>query len=96
MREGATAAAALETPRQYEVDCVLLDLGPPDVDGLDLLTRLRQLDDHAVVVALTGRGDLETVVEAMKPGAEILGVARSMLYAKLQERGIVREGSERS
>jgi len=68
--EAATAAAAVEYLEQHDLDLVLLDLGLPDMDGLALLSRLRQIDDGLVVVVLTGRGDIETVVEAMKRGAE--------------------------
>jgi two-component system, NtrC family, response regulator AtoC len=68
--EAATAVAAQDMLRRHDVDLVLLDLGLPDMDGLDLLSLLRQVDDRVVVVVLTGRGDIETVVEAMKRGAE--------------------------
>jgi DNA-binding NtrC family response regulator len=68
--EAATAAAATDQLERQDHDLVLLDLGLPDMDGLELLARLRQIDDRLVVVVLTGRGDIETVVEAMKRGAE--------------------------
>jgi len=68
--EADTAAAALEQFERRDMAMVLLDLGLPDMDGLDLLVRLRQIDEHAAVVVLTGRGDIETVVEAMRRGAE--------------------------
>ena len=51
-------------------DVVLLDLGLPDVDGLDLLPRLVSVEGNATVVVLTGRDDIQTVVEAMKRGAD--------------------------
>ncbi|MFH1176091.1 MAG: sigma-54 dependent transcriptional regulator, partial [Acidobacteriota bacterium] len=68
--EAATAGEALELLRRSDMELVLLDLGLPDMDGLELLSRVRIHDENQVVVVLTGRGDIETVVEAMKRGAE--------------------------
>lgn len=49
-------------------DVVLLDLHLPDGSGMDLLARLRDAD--AVVIMMTGQGDVEVAVEAMRVGAE--------------------------
>jgi two-component system response regulator AtoC len=68
----AVAADGREAQKHLEgadAEVVLLDLGLPDIDGLELLPLLKQIDPHAAVVVLTGRGDIETVVEAMKAGA---------------------------
>ena len=70
VHEAETAAAALDKFEQRDMALVLLDLGLPDMDGLDLLVRLRQIDEHTAVVVLTGRGDIETVVDAMRRGAD--------------------------
>ena len=51
-------------------DLVILDLDLPDVAGLEVLERLRAIDEDAVVVMLTGNADLENAVEAMRAGAE--------------------------
>ncbi len=64
---GAEALAFLE---RRAADVVVLDLGLPDVDGLDLLPRLVSVEGNATVVVLTGRDDIQTVVEAMKRGAD--------------------------
>ena len=52
-----------------DVDLLLLDLGLPDRDGLDVLRLLRKLTDVPVVV-LTARGDERTVVRALRLGAD--------------------------
>ncbi|OYW05403.1 MAG: hypothetical protein B7X11_01980 [Acidobacteria bacterium 37-65-4] len=64
---GREALAFLE---RRAADVVVLDLGLPDVDGLDLLPRLVSVEGNATVVVLTGRDDIQTVVEAMKRGAD--------------------------
>lgn len=64
-----SAAEASELLAAREAGLILLDLGLPDMDGLELLSRLKATEDAPVVV-LTGRSDIATVVEAMKRGAE--------------------------
>ena len=44
---------------------VITDLKMAEMDGLELLNRLRQADDHLPVVLMTAYGTVETAVEAM-------------------------------
>jgi len=82
--EAADAASAITYLEARDTDVVILDLGLPDMDGLELLTRLRQIDEDAVVVIMTGRDDIRTVVEAMNRGASNFLVKPADL-ATLQE-----------
>jgi DNA-binding NtrC family response regulator len=66
----ADASSALKVLEHVSVEVVMLDLGLPDMDGLDLLSRVVNLEDHPAAVVLTGRDTLETVVEAMCRGAQ--------------------------
>ena len=50
-------------------DLLLLDLGLPDTDGLDVLRTLRTVSDMSVVV-LTARGDERSVVRGLRLGAD--------------------------
>ncbi|MBU6529647.1 response regulator transcription factor [Streptomyces mayonensis] len=50
-------------------DLLLLDLGLPDVDGLEVLRSLRAVSDMPVVV-LTARGDERSVVRGLRIGAD--------------------------
>jgi DNA-binding response OmpR family regulator len=50
-------------------DVLLLDLGLPDVDGLEVLRSLRAVSDLSVVV-LTARGDERSVVRGLRLGAD--------------------------
>lgn len=49
--------------------CVITDVRMPDMSGLDLLRRLRELSCTLPVVVMTGHGDIQLAVEAMKAGA---------------------------
>lgn len=51
-------------------DLVLLDLGLPDGDGLDLCRELREAGDHMPIIALTARGTLHDRVAGLQVGAD--------------------------
>lgn len=51
------------------VDLVLTDLKMPRLDGMDLLTHVKEEFPDTEVVILTGHGTVETAVDAMKKGA---------------------------
>jgi DNA-binding NtrC family response regulator len=63
-----TGAAGIQAYRNRIADVVLLDLGLPDMTGIQVLEALRKYD--ATVVMLTGQGDIATAVQAMQLGAE--------------------------
>jgi len=56
--------------RHSEAQVILLDLGLPDLDGLEVLRKLRQVDDDVVVIVLTARDDERSVVLALRLGAD--------------------------
>ena len=49
--------------------CVLLDVRMPEMDGLTVLSRIRDVSATLPVIILTGHGDVSTAVAAMKNGA---------------------------
>ncbi|MET7998877.1 response regulator transcription factor [Amycolatopsis sp. NPDC005232] len=55
--------------RHREADLLLLDLGLPDLDGLDVLRKIRQVSAVPVIV-LTARGDERSVVRGLRLGAD--------------------------
>jgi DNA-binding response OmpR family regulator len=65
-RHVATGAAALAAPVG---DFVLLDLGLPDIDGIDVCRRLRQAGDVPIIM-LTARGDEADRVLGLEIGAD--------------------------
>jgi two-component system response regulator AtoC len=67
--EAATGAEALETVRTTQVDLALLDIRLPDLDGIEVLERLKALDEGIEVVLVTAVQTVRTAVAAMKLGA---------------------------
>jgi DNA-binding NtrC family response regulator len=59
----------LETIKKNAIDLVLLDMKLPDVDGLDVLKRVKELDSEILVIMMTAYSDIQTAVAAMKSGA---------------------------
>ncbi|MGP3769592.1 response regulator transcription factor [Streptomyces sp. SDT5-1] len=55
--------------RKDHADFVLLDLGLPDMHGLEMLRRLRRVSSVPVIV-LTARGDERTVLQGLTSGAD--------------------------
>ncbi len=48
---------------------VFLDLGLPDIDGMDILSRLTKHYEGVEVIIITGRGSIDSAIEAIKKGA---------------------------
>src|SRR4029077_753048 len=63
-----SAAGALQAYERARPDVVILDMGLPDANGLEVLEHLR--GQGVAVIMLTGQGDIETAVRAMQLGAE--------------------------
>ena len=53
----------------FRPDITFLDFRVGDADGIEILGQLRARDRHAHVVMMTGHGDIELAVRAMKQGA---------------------------
>lgn len=56
--------------KSKRVDVILLDLMLKDANGLDLLKSIRAHSKQVVIIIITGIKDLNTVIEAMKSGAD--------------------------
>src|SRR5262245_26060079 len=62
----SSAAEFLSCLPIAEPGCVLLDLRMPDMNGLEVQDRLAEVGASLPIVFLTGYGDIETTVRAMK------------------------------
>ena len=68
-RTFASAAEFLIADRDDAPGCVVLDVGLPGMSGIDLQGAMAKMDRAPPIVFLTGRGDIDTSVRAMKAGA---------------------------
>src|SRR5580658_5758570 len=64
-----TGADAITQVALYHPDLVILDLGLPDMDGLEVCRRIREFSDAPIVV-LSAYGDEHRKVEALDGGAD--------------------------
>ena len=63
------ARSGLESISQDYEGVVLCDYNMPGMDGLEMLDRIRAMDETIPVIILTGQGDISTAVTAMQQGA---------------------------
>ncbi len=93
--EAETAGTGIEALRGAAVDLVILDLGLPDMDGLEVITAIREFSPVPILV-LSVRSDETDKVEALDRGANDymvkpfgIGELMARLRAALRPRGDV-------
>src|SRR5437867_9153538 len=95
----ADGPQALDTLRSSQVDLVLLDIRLPDMDGIEVLERMKAIDDGVEVILVTAVKTVRTAVAAMKLGAfdyltkpfeeaELLSLSRRALERRALEREV--------
>jgi len=80
----ADGASALAIADGFHPEVVLLDLGLPDISGLDLISSLHELDELTGIVVLTATSEIAVVVKAMRLGAENF-LVKPVTLATLEE-----------
>jgi two-component system KDP operon response regulator KdpE len=96
--EAGTGRDALDLIAREAPEVVLLDLGLPDLDGLEVIRRLRTSGSKTAVIVLSSRGDERGKVEALDLGAddyvtkpfgmgELVARIRTALRHRLQVQG---------
>jgi two-component system, LuxR family, response regulator FixJ len=69
VRSFDSAKAFLDELPDAALGCVITDVRMPDMSGIELLRRLKELKIGVPVIVITGHGDIALAVEAMKIGA---------------------------
>jgi DNA-binding NtrC family response regulator len=59
----------LEAAQNEMFDLIFSDIKMPEMDGIELLTQLKEKDIEAPIVMISGHGNIETAVECIKKGA---------------------------
>jgi two-component system, OmpR family, phosphate regulon response regulator PhoB len=67
--EAHNGATAIQMIRGGNVDAVVLDLGLPEISGLDVLTSVRDVSDVPILI-LSGRSDEGDVIQGLRLGAD--------------------------
>ena len=60
---------ALPMIEKNVIDLILLDMRLPDIDGLEVLKKIKEFDNEILVIMMTAYSDVQTAVSAMKSGA---------------------------
>ena len=69
LRTFSTAGSALEAIKDDPPDLVLLDIGLPDMSGVDALRQIKKVSPDVLVVMVTASTDINTAISTMKLGA---------------------------
>jgi two-component system response regulator AtoC len=60
---------ALSLIKKSIIDLILLDMKLPDIDGLEVLKKIKEFDTEILVIMMTAYSDIQTAVSSMKSGA---------------------------
>ena len=69
VRTYESATAFLSQLKAGERGCIVTDVRMPEMSGIELLRRLKEMSIDLPVIVITGHGDVSLAVEAMKAGA---------------------------
>ncbi|NQY73436.1 MAG: response regulator [Candidatus Margulisbacteria bacterium] len=68
--EASTGYEALDLIEKHnDIDLILLDIGLPDISGLEVLLKIKSLDKGHTVITISAYSDKDTVIETLQKGA---------------------------
>jgi DNA-binding NtrC family response regulator len=67
--EAPDGFSAIDIFKKSSIDIVLLDIKMPKMDGLEVLDFLQEINPEVPVIMISGHGNIDTAVEAVKKGA---------------------------
>ncbi len=67
--EAADGEEGLKKFREKNYDLVLCDIKMPKLDGIEFLEKAKEINDEVPIIIISGHGNIETAVEAVKKGA---------------------------
>jgi two-component system, NtrC family, nitrogen regulation response regulator NtrX len=69
IEEAADGEEGLKKFKEKNFDIVLCDIKMPKLDGIEFLEKAREINDELPIIIISGHGNIETAVEAVKKGA---------------------------
>lgn len=69
LEDGVDGMDALEKIQQYHPDIIILDIGMPIINGIEVIGRLKEIEYNGKIIVLSCHDEFESVKEAMKMGA---------------------------
>ena len=67
--EAADGEEGIKKFKEKNYDLVLCDIKMPRLDGIEFLEKAREINDEVPIIIISGHGNIETAVEAVKKGA---------------------------
>ena len=67
--EATNGIEGLESITKNDFDLILCDIKMPGMDGIELLSKIQELKPEVPVIMISGHGNVETAVDALKKGA---------------------------
>jgi DNA-binding NtrC family response regulator len=69
IEEAADGEEGLKRFKEKNFDIVLCDIKMPKLDGIEFLEKAKEINDEVPIIIISGHGNIETAVEAVKKGA---------------------------